>query len=180
MRHRTLWLAFQFVALSCLSAIQSNAQYVPGCNGKFDEIVLTKLAAPTYPQLAQQARISGDVTIQINVRRDGGVASAEAITGHPMLKTAALASAQNSSFECRGCTEELTACSLTYTFGWNNDSDCSFERPRSAQCLYLWHCGGPRAVYHNIPSPSVTQSDSHITILAGSRCVQTQSSRPTL
>ncbi len=93
-----------------------------------------------------------------------------------MLKPAALTSAQNSTFECHGCTEELTSYSLTYTFGFNNDSNCSLKRSRSAKCLYLWACGGWRIVYHDMPSPSVTESQGHITILAGSYCVETQSS----
>jgi hypothetical protein len=87
-----------------------------------------------------------------------------------MLTPAALASAQNSLFELPECTEELTSYSLTYTFGFNNDSNCTLKRSRSAKCLYLWSCGGWRRIYHDLPSPSVTQSQNHITILAGSYC----------
>ncbi len=87
-----------------------------------------------------------------------------------MLRSAALASAQNSTFECHGCAEGLTSYSLTYTFGFNNDSNCSLKRSRSAKCLYLWSCGGWRRDYHDMPSPSVTQSQDHITILTGSYC----------
>jgi hypothetical protein len=90
-----------------------------------------------------------------------------------MLKPAALASAQSSTFGCRECEEELTPYSLTYTFGFNGDSNCSEKRSRSAKCLYLWRCGDWRRVYHDMPSPTVTQSQGHITTLTGSPCVET-------
>jgi len=177
MRSRLLSPTFPFLAIGCLivTASSATAQDVPSSDGRLNEVVLTKLSPPLYPQLARQARIAGDVRIQVQVRRDGSVASADAVSGHPRLKPAALASAQNSTFECRGCTEELAKYSLTYTLGFNNDSNCSLKRSRSAKCLYLWACGGLRRVYNEMPSPSVTQSQDHITILAGSYCFETQS-----
>jgi TonB family protein len=173
-----LSLTFQFTAIACLivSSSPAKAQNTPGSNSEADEVVLTKLSSPIYPPLARQARIAGDVKIQLQIRRDGSVASAEVVSGHPILKPAALASAQNSAFECRRCTEELTAYSLTYTFGFNDDSNCSLKRSRSAKCLYLWGCGDWRSAYNDMPSPSVTQSQGHVTILTGSVCVETQSS----
>jgi TonB family protein len=65
------------------------------------------LVPPTYPPLARAARIAGDVQVRIGVRRDGTVASAEVVSGHPMLQPAALASAQKSTFRCSPeCTDE--------------------------------------------------------------------------
>ena len=90
-----------------------------------------------------------------------------------MLKPAALASAQSSTFGCGRCEEELTPYVLTYTFSLNGDSNCSEKRSRSAKCLYLWRCGDWRRVYHDMPSPTVTRSQGHITILTGSPCVET-------
>ena len=178
MKSHALSLTFQFTAIACLfvSANPAKAQNTPGSISRAGDVRLTKLSLPTYPPLAREARIAGDVRIQVQIRRDGSVASTEVESGHPMLKPAALASAQNSTFECRGCTEEITAYILTYTFGFNNDSNCSLKRSRSAKCLYLWNCGGWRTVYNDMPSPSVTQSQDHITILTGSYCVETQSS----
>ena len=148
----------------------TRAQDMSTSDKRVNEVVLTKLSPPVFPQLARQARIAGDVIIQVQIRRDGSVASADVASGHPMLKPAALASAQKSTFECRECTEEMTSYSLTYTFGFNDDSNCSLKRSRSAKCLYLWSCGDWRRVYYDMPSPSITQSKGHITILAGSVC----------
>lgn len=133
-------------------------------------VVLTKLYGPIYPPLSRQARIAGDVQVRLGIRRDGTIASAEAVSGHAMLKPAALESAQKSTFECRGCTQEITFYTLTYTFGFNSDSNCSLKRSRSVKCLYLWSCGYWRRVYNDMPGPSVTRSRDHITILTGSLC----------
>jgi hypothetical protein len=175
MSSRLRSLTFHLLAVACfvITTNPANAQTTSNSDGRASEVMLTKLSSPIYPQLARQARIAGDVRIQLQIRRDGSVALADAVTGHPMLKPAALASAQNSMFECRGCTEELTTYSLTYTFGFNGDLNCSEKRSRSAKCLYLWECGTWRSVYHDMPSPSVTQSKGHIMILTGSPCVET-------
>ena len=171
-----LSLILQFTAVGCFFALANpaKARDQPCSISQEGDVRLTKLSLPIYPQLAGQARIAGDVKIQVQIRRDGSVASADVVNGHPMLKPAALASAQNSAFECRGCTGEITSYPLTYTFGFNNDSNCSLKRSRSAKCLYLWSCGGWRTVYNDMPSPSVTQSQDHITILTGTACVETQ------
>jgi outer membrane biosynthesis protein TonB len=52
-------------------------------------VVLTKLSPPIYPPLARQARITGDVKIQLTIRQDGSVDSAALFSGHPMLAQAA-------------------------------------------------------------------------------------------
>lgn len=88
-----------------------------------------------------------------------------------MLQQAALNSAQQSRFECRGCSQELTSQSFIYSFQLiaNPDYPCpessglrvshsddrvtviaepplvhpyfSYIRTPSAKCLYLWSCG---------------------------------------
>jgi outer membrane biosynthesis protein TonB len=60
-------------------------------------VVLVKLAPPIYPPLARQASITGEVKVQLRIRKDGGVDSAEAVSGHAMLKLAALATLSVSS-----------------------------------------------------------------------------------
>jgi TonB family protein len=102
------------------------------------QAVLTKLSPPVYPLLARQARITGDVKVQVFIRKDGSVESAEVISGHPMLKQAGLESAQKSQFECRGCNGVISY-SLVYTFAIGNEShnapDCStiIDRPPGIQ-----------------------------------------------
>jgi TonB family protein len=135
------------------------------------EIVLIKLAQPVYPPLARQAQIVGDVKVRLSIRKDGSVVAADAISGHPMLQEAALASARRSTFECRRCSGPVTVYSLTYTFGLRDDIDCSVKRFHSAKCLYLWSCGNWRGAPPHMPA--IAQSQGHITIIVDSPCVET-------
>jgi TonB family protein len=144
-------------------------------------VVLVKLSPLRYPPLARQARISGDVQVSIRVRPDGTVASAEALSGHPILSPAAVDNAKKSEFECRGCTSE-TEYVLTYTFGFIEDMTPynKFEdHPvRKAKCLYLWKCGVVRVnafdlCTANLPQP-VSQTPGHVKILAFPVCLETE------
>ena len=77
------------------------------------EVILTKLSPPVYPPLARQARIAGEVRVEVSIRKDGTLAPARLLSGHPMLAPAALESAKQSTFECRTCVEPLTTYLLT-------------------------------------------------------------------
>lgn len=135
------------------------------------EIVMIGLFNPSYPPLARQANITGDVELKLEIRRDGSVQSATIVSGHPMLTQAALDSAKRSNFECRGGEDAVTVGSVTFSFriaaspGWpcpetsgprviqsGNQVTVSAEpalvhpyfgytRARSAKCIYLWACG---------------------------------------
>jgi TonB family protein len=145
--------------------------------------VLTNLYLPIYPPLARQARIAGDVKIQLRIQRNGSVDSAEVISGHPMLKQAALESAQKSTFECEtwssgvfiaGCRDVVASFTLIYTFGFRDDLDgldCSIKRSRARKCLYLWACG----LWQRNPlrRPAVGYSLDYVMILADPTCVDT-------
>jgi len=92
-------------------------------------IMAIKVSPPTYPTLAHRAHIAGDVRIQLAIRTDGTIESAEPLTGHPMLIPAALQSARESTFQCLNCTDATTGYSLIYTFEikqeCSDDPDCS-------------------------------------------------------
>lgn len=142
-------------------------------------IALLTLYLPVYPPLARQARILGDVKIEVHVRKNGSVDSAEVLSGHSMLKQAALDSAQKSTFECEGCEEAVTPFTLTYTFGTRDDLDgfhCSdTTRLRAAKCLYLWKCGAWRNTY---PARiAVGHSQDHVMILGDPTCINTATGR---
>jgi TonB family protein len=53
---------------------------------------------PPYPALAKAARASGLVTVKVTVDETGGVVSAAAVTGHPLLRAAAVAAAKQAKF----------------------------------------------------------------------------------
>lgn len=143
------------------------------------QVTLVKLSPLRYPPLSRQARIGGDVKVSVHVRPDGSVASAEALSGHPMLAPAAVENARQSQYECHGCTGE-TEYVLTYTFGFVEDFkpyDKFEDRPaRAGKCLYLWRCGMVRVnmfdACTSVVPPVITQSPGHVKILAFPVCVE--------
>jgi TonB family protein len=141
-------LGFSAVAVCCLAIVESvgaqSATSAPEVG-----VVLTKLSPPVYPPLARQARIAGDVVVQVSVRKDGSVESIELFSGHPMLARAALDSAKQSTFVCRGC-ESTTSYLLTYTFGISSD----YAR------------FGPNCEPLESHPPQVTQSEDKINLTA--------------
>ncbi len=58
----------------------------------------TRRPAPQYPPLAKAARVSGAVMVEVTVDEDGGVISARAVSGHPLLKDAAVNAARSWRF----------------------------------------------------------------------------------
>lgn len=80
------------------------------------EPTMVSLANASYPPLALSARIYGDVVLKLGIRKDGSVASAVAVGGHPMLAKAALDSAWQSRFACTACSEDVTSYLVTYDY----------------------------------------------------------------
>jgi periplasmic protein TonB len=54
---------------------------------------------PNYPPLAKQIHLSGSVSVEVMIALDGHVEAARAISGHPMLMTAAVEAAHSWRFE---------------------------------------------------------------------------------
>ncbi len=111
------WLCVLLAAVGLSDVFaKPSAQATDRPDAPEDQVVLSKLAPPIYPRIAQSAHIQGEVNVTIGVRHDGGVESATFVGGHPMLKQAALDSAEQSLFECHGCSDGFTSYSLTYKF----------------------------------------------------------------
>ena len=53
---------------------------------------------PPYPPAAKAARAQGAVVVQVTVDETGGVTSARAVSGHPLLQAAAVAAARQAKF----------------------------------------------------------------------------------
>ncbi|MGH9716208.1 MAG: energy transducer TonB [Candidatus Acidiferrales bacterium] len=133
------------------------------------KVVLTKLAPPIYPQIARMAHISGDVGVDLEMKKDGTVEAATAVSGPVLLYRAALESARQSQFECRNCDGKTMPYHLLYTFqlksaetGGEPTPDvtrtgnhivvavepfvevlapAALVKRRTWKCLYLWRCG---------------------------------------
>lgn len=73
---------------------------------------------PPYPSLAKAARASGAVVVKVTVDETGKVISAEAVSGHPLLRPAAVAAAREAKFSptlLSGKPVRVTG-QLTYNF----------------------------------------------------------------
>jgi TonB family protein len=58
----------------------------------------TSKPQPPYPPLAKAARASGTVNVQVTVDESGNVVEAKAVSGHPLLQSAAIAAARQAKF----------------------------------------------------------------------------------
>jgi len=116
MRRGLLVSILFFVSVAPISFLRkAQAQSAGATEERQPEAVLTKLHDPIYPPLARTARISGDVKLTLSIKRNGTVESVNLVGGHPMLQQAAIVSAEQSQFECEGCSES-TFYSMVYTF----------------------------------------------------------------
>lgn len=166
MRIRVNWmLIVAAIFVSIFTVTGGSAQVELASGAPQQRVFLSKLSPPIYPPLARVARVAGDVDLTLSIRQNGSIESARVVSGHPLLKQAALDSAMKSDFECHDCNEAVATYSLVYTFGLTTaESDtgviqsqnhitilaepvCICDpraelnfKVRSAKCLYLWRC----------------------------------------
>ena len=58
----------------------------------------TSLPKPAYPAAAKAVRASGSVSVQVLISESGSVISASAVSGHPLLRAAAVSAARGARF----------------------------------------------------------------------------------
>ncbi|MDQ3372651.1 MAG: energy transducer TonB [Acidobacteriota bacterium] len=58
----------------------------------------TSLPKPPYPAAARAVRASGAVNVQVKINEQGNVVSASAVSGHPLLRAAAVQAARSAKF----------------------------------------------------------------------------------
>ncbi|MEO7673309.1 MAG: energy transducer TonB [Pyrinomonadaceae bacterium] len=77
-----------------------------------------KLPRPEYPPAAHAVRASGAVSIQVLILEDGSVFSAEPVSGHPLLRSAARGAACEAKFSRTTLSGEPVKVSgiITYNF----------------------------------------------------------------
>lgn len=76
------------------------------------------LPRPAYPPAARAVRASGPVTVQVLIDENGDVISASAVSGHPLLRAAAVEAARDAKFSPTMLSGELVKVSgvITYNF----------------------------------------------------------------
>jgi TonB family protein len=85
-----------------------------------DELIAAAIThpAPQYPLPAKAARVSGKVEVEVVIDQRGNVTDARALSGHPLLKDSAVASARQWKFDFVKFSETPTAVvgMLTFVF----------------------------------------------------------------
>jgi TonB family protein len=88
----------------------------------------TRRVEPSYPPLAKTARISGAVVVEVTVGEDGSVISARAVSGHPLLKDAAVNAARGWVFTPTVLEGRPVKVIGTITFNFMLDYSKDIER----------------------------------------------------
>jgi protein TonB len=76
------------------------------------------LPKPAYPAIAKQAHASGTVVVQVTIDENGGVISAHAVSGHPLLQAVCVSAARQARFsptKLSGQPVKVTGV-ITYNF----------------------------------------------------------------
>ena len=78
----------------------------------------TSLPKPPYPPAARAVRASGAVTVQVLINESGAVVSASAVSGHPLLRAAAVQAARGARFSPTQLSGQPVKVSgvITYNF----------------------------------------------------------------
>ena len=130
----------------------------PDSQSEKGRVEIKELSAPVYPPLARQTRISGDVRLTVNVTKGGGIASVEVVTGHPLLKQAAVDSVEKTKFGCVECTDSGASQELVYTFAVKGEGDCCRLSPGASTG------SDPEAL------PRVERNENHIVLTDRAFC----------
>jgi TonB family protein len=107
MKRLALSCAAASLALAC--ALSFDAAARAAAAGRQQPEVLSAVV-PFYPPIAKAARADGEVVVEVQTRADGSVASAAAVSGHPLLRQTAYNAALHWRFkpDVRGTTVRLT------------------------------------------------------------------------
>jgi TonB family protein len=155
---RSLFVIALTLALHCVPT-NSRAQSVAPSEKPQSGAVAVKIPSPIYPPVARAARIAGDVDVRFAIRQDGSIASAEVLSGHPLLRPTVLNSTENARFECRNCTEATTYYRLVYTFEIEGQCECETPESRS-----LHEQASPTY-------PRITDAPNRLTVTAEILCI---------
>lgn len=115
-------LAVYLLLIWALAA--TRAQDAPSEKTPQMEHRITKLPLPSYPAMARAAHVWGSVELNLSIRQDGTVDSAEAISGPGMLRAAAVESAKHTQFECVGCAGTSGPFRVVFNYELTATNDC--------------------------------------------------------
>jgi TonB family protein len=130
---------------------QANTQQEPaGGSAKPIDVNAVRKVEPVYPPLAKAAKLSGSVVVLVDLDESGNVASAEALSGHPLLRDAAVAAARQWTFKPTTMRVEGT---ITFNFKADVPQKSSDQDPPPRQDTTAYLDSMRDAVKANPDSP---------------------------
>jgi len=79
----------------------------------------TSLPTPAYPAAAKAVNASGTVTVQVMIAEDGSIYSAQAVSGHPLLRSVSVKAACSAAFSPVLLQGEPVKISGVITYNFN-------------------------------------------------------------
>lgn len=89
---------FLLMVLFSLSVVAQQVQPPKIVNGGVINGKAKELPKPEYPEAARAVKASGTVNVNVTIDENGNVISASAVSGHPLLRVAALNAAKQAKF----------------------------------------------------------------------------------
>ncbi len=87
------------------------------------------LTTPAYPAAASSIRANGSVNVQVTIDEKGNVISAQAVSGHPLLRAASEAAARNSKFQPTLMSGKPIQTTGIIVYNFQNDSPAGVQNP---------------------------------------------------
>jgi len=89
----------------------------------------TNLVKPDYPAAARAVKASGAVNVQVTIDEDGNVTSAAAVSGHPLLRAAAVQAARASKFSPTRLNGQPVKVTGVIVYNFTAEVSTEFKEP---------------------------------------------------
>lgn len=115
----------RYIALLLLIVLPSGL--TPTSEASSEPASVVSATAPVYPVIAQAAKASGDVLVDIEIDRDGKVSSAHAVRAHQLLRQVSEQAARRWEFSPSASSNKRKA-QLTFSFRIVSETASGLDR----------------------------------------------------
>lgn len=158
--------------------VAGGAENVLGVSGGSLQLGATNRIQPQYPAVAKAAGAEGPVQVQVTVNENGEVMSAEAISGHPLLREAAVEAARQWSFKPTTIEGKSVKTRGTLTFNFTLTKNTETEVRQLAEAAQPTRVA--RTLSFEAGSPGVVVPDAPLVVQSENIRVRTESRREEL
>jgi TonB family protein len=154
------------------------AENVLGVSGGSLQLGATNRTPPQYPAVAKAAGAEGPVQVQVTVNENGEVVSAEAISGHPLLREAAVEAARQWRFKPTTIEGKSVKTRGTLTFNFTLAKNAEIETRQLAEAAQPSRVA--RTLSFEAGSPGVVAAAAPLVVESENILVRTESRREEL